>query len=80
MFTCHSISSLPTGGGGGGGGGGRREQQCLVCMCVQLSGIGEWFIRQQEIFRENSVKYMVLSKLIHLQSEGAEMRFLRLKD
>ena len=28
---------------------------CFVCVCVQLSGEGEWFIRQQEIFQENSV-------------------------
>lgn len=36
-----------------------RYIEVCVCMCVyrtvQLSGVGEWFIRQQEIVQENSV-------------------------
>jgi hypothetical protein len=39
-----------------------RERYIEVCVCVlythmavQLSGVGEWFIRQQEIVQENSV-------------------------
>jgi hypothetical protein len=45
--------------------GGRSNASCkgevyrsvcvCVCMAVQLSGVGEWFIRQQEIVQENSV-------------------------
>ena len=32
-----------------------RERERVWGWAVQLSGVGEWFIRQQEIVQENSV-------------------------
>jgi len=48
-----------------------------VCSTVRGRGM---VYKATGNFSGKFCRYMVLSKFIHLQSEGAEMRFLGLKD
>jgi len=50
-----------------------------VCACPTVRDRGMVY-KETGNFSGKFCNYMVLSKFIQLQSEGAEMRFLRLKD